>query len=166
MTESKNITLEDVRSVIASNELHLSNTNANKIRGFLGRGSLATIQKHLDALRNEKKEGLTPDTVKIDFNLIKTAIEQAAGLAVADVVSKADADVQETTEKLVTSISERDTALQVADKALLEKEAALAECKTLKSELDAKNNALAEMQKMFEKMVAAQVAKTAKTEKK
>jgi len=66
----KSITLADVESVlkhgrlIADGEIldakdgedpsiDLFQTNANKLRTILGRGSLATIQKHLTALRND-----------------------------------------------------------------------------------------------------------------
>jgi len=66
----KGITLDDVESVLKHGRLvdadeildakdgechsiDLFKTNANKIRSILGRGSLATIQKHLTALRND-----------------------------------------------------------------------------------------------------------------
>ena len=167
MTESKNITLEDVRSVIIDNDLHLGNTNANKIRNFLGRGSLATIQKHLDFIRDEKKETVKADVVKIDFSLIKTAIEKASSLAVADVLAKSNADVQAASEKLVTALTERDAALETADAAEQERDSLQAECETLKDKLVAQENALFEMQKMFEKIVSekaveASVARSSK----
>ena len=45
------ITLADVRSALAGTDP--SSTNAGKVREKLGRGSFATIQKHLQALRDE-----------------------------------------------------------------------------------------------------------------
>jgi hypothetical protein len=46
------VTLEDVREAIGDTDPH--RTNAGAIRRALGRGSLSTIQKHLDALRRER----------------------------------------------------------------------------------------------------------------
>jgi chromosome segregation ATPase len=45
------VTLEDVRGAVGDTDPH--KTNAAAIRRALGRGSLSTIQKHLDALRRE-----------------------------------------------------------------------------------------------------------------
>lgn len=46
------ITIEDVRSALADIDPH--RTNAGAIRALIGRGSYATIQKHLDAIRAER----------------------------------------------------------------------------------------------------------------
>jgi len=46
------ISIDDVRSALADTDP--SSTNANKLRATLGRGSFATIQKHLDAIRAER----------------------------------------------------------------------------------------------------------------
>ncbi|MBU2788066.1 hypothetical protein HFQ13_07595 [Acidithiobacillus sp. VAN18-1] len=54
------ITLEDVRAAVGV--LGGPNgTNAAKIRTWLGRGSLATIQKHLQALRDAQNEPGVPE---------------------------------------------------------------------------------------------------------
>ena len=45
------ITLSDVKSALG--EIDPNNTNAGKLREKLGRGSFATIQKHLDSIRAE-----------------------------------------------------------------------------------------------------------------
>jgi len=46
------ITMDDVRAAIGDTDP--STTNASKLRVMLGRGSFATIQKHLDAIRAER----------------------------------------------------------------------------------------------------------------
>lgn len=45
------ITLEDVRAALGDHDP--SSTNASALRAVIGRGSFATIQKHLDAIRAE-----------------------------------------------------------------------------------------------------------------
>ena len=52
------ITIDDVVAAIADDDVFT--TNASKIRAILGRGSNATIQKHLDALRLDKIKAAQP----------------------------------------------------------------------------------------------------------
>lgn len=51
-TQTGPITLADVRATLADTDP--SRTNASALRAILGRGSFATIQKHLDAIRAER----------------------------------------------------------------------------------------------------------------
>ena len=46
------ITIEDVRSALA--ETDPSTTNAGALRAIIGRGSFATVQRHLDTIRAER----------------------------------------------------------------------------------------------------------------
>jgi hypothetical protein len=46
------VTLEDVRGAVGDTDPH--NTNAAAVRRVIGRGSLSTIQRYLDALRRER----------------------------------------------------------------------------------------------------------------
>ena len=50
-TNTGNITLQDVRAALG--ETAPNSTNAGVLRRILGRGSLSTIQKHLDTIRAE-----------------------------------------------------------------------------------------------------------------
>lgn len=52
------VTFEDVRSVVGESDPNL--TNASKIRAELGRGSFATIQKHLETLRESLRLAQNP----------------------------------------------------------------------------------------------------------
>lgn len=52
------VTFEDVRSVVGESDPNL--TNASKIRAELGRGSFATIQKHLETLRESLRQAENP----------------------------------------------------------------------------------------------------------
>lgn len=51
-TSTGNITLADVRAALADTDP--STTNSGALRAILGRGSMATIQRHLDTLRAER----------------------------------------------------------------------------------------------------------------
>lgn len=53
------ITITDVRAALA--DLDPSSTNAGALRLIIGRGSYATIQKHLDAIRAERSTAMTAE---------------------------------------------------------------------------------------------------------
>lgn len=55
-TQTGPITLSDVRTALADTDP--SRTNAGALRKVLGRGSYATIQKHLDTIRTERAPAL------------------------------------------------------------------------------------------------------------
>jgi vacuolar-type H+-ATPase subunit I/STV1 len=57
-TGSKNVTLADVRGALGDTDPH--QTNSSKLRAVLGRGSLATIQRHLEAIRAEQIKAQQP----------------------------------------------------------------------------------------------------------
>ena len=52
MIEQTNITAADVAQAVEGSPFH---TNASKIRATLGRGSLATIQRHLETMRAQQR---------------------------------------------------------------------------------------------------------------
>lgn len=54
------VTLDDVRQALG--EVSAFETNANKLREIIGRGSFATIQKHLEAIRTECIAAAQPPT--------------------------------------------------------------------------------------------------------
>lgn len=104
------VTLDDVRAALA--ETDPNTTNAGALRRALGRGSLSTIQKHLDAIRSEgaaqalEVSGGAPDAPKDLLNAIWThawssaqartmgalAAAQAAEAATASALEVAQAD--------------------------------------------------------------------------
>lgn len=55
---SKNLTLQDVRQALGETDPH--QTNSAKLRAILGRGSNATIQRHLDVIRAEWVKAAQP----------------------------------------------------------------------------------------------------------
>lgn len=59
-TKNPQVTFEDVR--LAVGESDPNSTNASKIRAELGRGSFATIQKHLEILRESLRQAENFDT--------------------------------------------------------------------------------------------------------
>jgi len=105
----KSITKHDVESVlkygrlVAADEItelkdgedtsiDLFKTNANKIRSILGRGSLATIQKHLSALRNDFRAAEAPilDTAKHapDADAVQALWSVVVNTACSDLLKK------------------------------------------------------------------------------
>lgn len=54
------VTLDDVRNAIGDGSPH--KTNSGKLREIIGRGSMATIQRHLEALRAEETAAAMPIT--------------------------------------------------------------------------------------------------------
>ena len=55
MESSGRLSREDVRSAVEASGDDPFGTNAARLREVLGRGSLSTIQKHLQALREERQ---------------------------------------------------------------------------------------------------------------
>jgi chromosome segregation ATPase len=88
------VTLEDVRAAVGDTDPH--NTNAGAVRRVIGRGSLSTIQKHLDALRRERMaavEASEGDTAALEApeaprEIMRGLWGSAYGLALASVQSK------------------------------------------------------------------------------
>jgi hypothetical protein len=87
------VTLEDVREAIGDTDPH--RTNAATIRLTLGRGSLSTIQRHLETLRRQQSAGqgheaaqdeiMAPEAPK---GLLRGLWEAAYGLALATVQNR------------------------------------------------------------------------------
>jgi hypothetical protein len=105
---SKNITLDDVRQALGDTDPH--STNSSKLRAELGRGSFATIQKHLDTIRAEVLAAQQPAAV----GEVPAMPDDFAGLwaaayacAVATVRGRLDAVVSERDALLVTVASAR-----------------------------------------------------------
>lgn len=84
------VSLDDVLSVLADTDPHA--TNAAAVRAGIGRGSYATIQKHLDAIRAERRaaavvpgDASTAPAAPADaINAIWTTAYAAAALKVAN----------------------------------------------------------------------------------
>jgi len=87
VTKQKNITLEDVQNVIAGeeNDICLNSTNANQIRKILGRGSLSTVQKFLNILREQNANDNFSEDEKVDFRMSKDSIENIVNTIQASV---------------------------------------------------------------------------------
>jgi len=74
-----------------------SGTNASKLRAVIGRGSFATIQKHLDTIRAQRAQALHPVEVKTPDAPpeLLSMWGAAVAVAVAQVRTRLDSVVQE-----------------------------------------------------------------------
>ena len=94
------ITLADVRNALGGT--NPSQTNAGPLRKIMGRGSMATIQKHLDAIRAERA-AVVPEA--------QSQVPAAPAEAVAVIWGAAWAQAQVTTlARLESLTAERDAA--------------------------------------------------------
>jgi chromosome segregation ATPase len=115
------VTLDEVRQAIGDTDPH--NTNAAAIRRVLGRGSLSTIQRHLDALRQEHRaaiEASEGDTAALEApeaprEIMRGLWGAAYGLALSSVQSKLIA-----AQERVAELEERRRAQSLEIEALTE----------------------------------------------
>jgi len=154
MAEQKNITFEDVKGVIEDNDLHLGSVNASKIRVFLGRGSLSTIQRHLDELRKGEPSEAVPK-VAVEFKAIQMMIEQAVGQAMNGVISQKNSLLKSNNERIIVLLQERDAAQASSD--VFEADLAVlnVENEALNKLVLEKENALVEFEIMFKRLAIA-----------
>lgn len=89
------VTFDDV--VNALGETDPSGTNASKLRAVIGRGSFATIQKHLDTIRAQRVKASQPAEVKTPDapSELLSMWGAAVAVAVAQVRTRLDSVVQE-----------------------------------------------------------------------
>ena len=114
-----NITLEDVRQALADTDPNA--TNASRLRALIGRGSLATIQKHLDAIRVEQAPQplqSTTDAPVAPKDLIQglwSAAWQSAQAQTAGALAAALAKLAVTEKALSVARSDSEDAQGAAD---------------------------------------------------
>jgi hypothetical protein len=96
------VTIDDVRKVLSSAEVDPRKTNSGAVRRMLGRGSMATIQRHLEVLRAE----LEPKTPALDGEIPVVPKELADALW----RSAWTAAQGQTAQSLAQALLERDEA--------------------------------------------------------
>lgn len=113
------VTLEDVRGALG--ETDPSTTNASKLRAVLGRGSFATIQKHLDFIRAElaapalEAAGKAPDVPKDVLQALWSVAWTAASAAASGALAAAQQHAQVLAAALAVAQSDAAAAQQSAD---------------------------------------------------
>jgi len=128
------VTLDDVRSALGDTDAH--STNAGALRRTLGRGSLSTIQKHLDAIRAEgaaqalEVGGAAPDVPKDLMGALWAHAWSAAQARTAGALAQAQQQTQALAQALAVAQADAEAAQAEAD-------AATAELETLKAQADA-----------------------------
>ena len=113
------VTLDDVRAALADTDPNT--TNAGAVRRLLGRGSLSTIQKHLDAIRDEGKAqalevvGAAPDVPKDLMGALWTHAWSAAQARTAGALAAAQQQAQALARALDVAQADASAAQTDAD---------------------------------------------------
>lgn len=152
MQQQGNITIDDVRAALSDTDPN--STNASRLRAIIGRGSLATIQRHLDTIRAEKAPqpleavGEAPAVPKDVMQSLWSAAWQAAQAQSSGALAAALARLDVTEQALVTARADADSAHAAADTAVSlladEKEQTKKAVETLVQENEALSKALEE----------------------
>ena len=117
-----NITIEDVRQALG--DIDPNATNASRLRALIGRGSLATIQKHLDTIRTEQAPQplqATTDAPAAPKDLIQglwASAWQSAQAQTAGALAAALAKLAVTEQALSVARSDSEDAQGAADTAV------------------------------------------------
>lgn len=121
-TQSSAVTIEDVRNALADTDP--ATTNANAVRTLIGRGSYATIQRHLETLRAERTESVsTNNEVQLPkppqdlINHIWSAAWNAAESSVNKQLSSALLQLDALKNELVALQEDRDSLILALDSA-------------------------------------------------
>jgi len=111
------VTLDDVRATLGDTDPN--STNAGAVRRLLGRGSLSTIQRHLDALRKEgvaqalDVAGAAPDAPKDLIAAIWSSAWAAAQARTAGALAQSQQQAQALAQAL--AVAQSDAAAAQAD---------------------------------------------------
>ena len=117
--QQANITFDDVRQALADTDPNA--TNASRLRALIGRGSLATIQKHLDAIRVEQAPqplqaiGDAPSAPKDLLQSLWSSAWQSAQAQTAGALAAALAKLAVTEQALSVARSDSEDAQGAAD---------------------------------------------------
>ena len=116
------VTLDDVRAALADTDAN--DTNAGAVRRTLGRGSLSTIQKHLDSIRKAgmaqalEVVGVAPDAPKDLIAAVWSSAWAAAQARTAGALASAQTQQQATAAALAVAEADAAAAQQDADEAM------------------------------------------------
>jgi len=160
------VTIEDVRFALGDTDPH--RTNAGTIRQRIGRGSLSTIQKHLEALRRQQRVAEGIDTAQDEIvapeapeGLLRGIWESAYGMALATVqdrlirAQERAALLEHINEALSDEVQ---TIISLVDKTESERDEARAEAKAAR-EAQAKAEAERDDARKLREQIAALLLK-------
>lgn len=120
------VTFDDVLRAIRDDDP--SGTNASKLRAIIGRGSFATIQKHLEAIRAQRARASQPAELKTPEAPPELLSMWGAAVAVA---------VAQVRTRLDQVVQERDSLAQSLAVAYADVEALAGELETMAARADA-----------------------------
>ena len=163
------VTIDDVRKALSSAEVDPRKTNSGAVRRMLGRGSMATIQRHLEALRIElepkpvEQVGDIPAVPKELADAIWRAAWTAAQASTAQTLAKALLERDEARESLGGARADLDALTSDADTSMALATEAQAAAKSAQDALTAAQAAHAVEVKALTDGAAAAAAATAAT---
>jgi hypothetical protein len=120
-TTTGNLTLQDVRQALGDTDPN--NTNSGALRRVLGRGSLSTIQKHLDTIRAEgaapalELAGAAPEAPKDLVAAVWSAAWATAQARTLGALAQAQALAAQQGQELTTARADAAAAQEQADQA-------------------------------------------------
>lgn len=160
MESSGRISREDVRSALESAGGDPFGTNAARLREVLGRGSLSTIQKHLQALREERQpsapapeEGVPEVPEGLAQSLWAAAWAEASKRHSAELL-KALGKVNELRERLEVALQDIDALTEEMDRLREEAESATKMAKESQGQLETERAAMAGEREALNRLMA------------
>lgn len=166
-TNTGNITLDDVRAALG--DTAPSSTNAGALRRVLGRGSLSTIQKHLDTIRAEgaapalELAGAAPAAPSDLVAAVWSAAWAAAQARTMGALAQAQAQVAQQAQALAVAQADAAAAQEQADQVAQALEQAQQE-QTQQQEGAAQAQDAAQAQAQAQQAAAAQELATVRQE--
>jgi uncharacterized small protein (DUF1192 family) len=128
------VTLDEVRAALASAGLDARSTNARALRELIGRGSMSTLQKHLETLRAatsqgmfEEEEGTQPEPPKGIIDALWSSAYAAAKACMGDQMKKLLLQVDSLKSDVALLRADLEEAQAAADAAASAAEAAQAQ---------------------------------------
>lgn len=144
------VTFDDVVRAIGDDDP--SGTNASKLRAIIGRGSFATIQKHLEAIRAQRARALQPAELKTPEAPPELLSMWGAAVAVA---------VAQVRTRLDQVVQERDSLAQSLAVAYADVEALAGELEGMVAQADAARADMAKLHAEAAEHAQALLAQTA-----
>lgn len=160
MESSGRLSREDVRSAVEASGDDPFGTNAARLRELLGRGSLSTIQKHLQALREERQpstpaleEGVPEVPEGLAQSLWAAAWSEASHRQSVELL-KALGKVEELRERLEVALQDIEDLTEEMDQLREEAESATKNAEESQKKLETERTAMTGEREALNRLMA------------